>query len=121
MQDKPGKELGKVKIHQDAISAIANQAISEIEGVVKMSGSIVDSLAERLGKKTPDKGVRTEVIGEEVKVEVSVVVSFGTKIPEVAWQIQKNVRKAIEEMTGLHVQAINVNVEGVELPKKDKA
>lgn len=113
--DKSGIELGKVKIHHEAISSIAGHAVSGIPGVVKMSGSIVENIAEKLGKKYPDKGIRTEVMGEEVKIDVSVIVRYGSKIPEIAWQIQKNVRKCVEEMTGLHVTSVNVNIEGVEL------
>ncbi len=113
--DKTGVELGKVKIHHDAVSSIAGHVVSAIPGVVKMSGSIVENIAEKLGKKYLDKGIRTEVLGEEVRIDVSVVVRYGSKIPEIAWQIQKNVRKNVEEMTGLHVTSVNVNIEGVEL------
>lgn len=120
MNEKHGVELGKVKIHHEAISTIAGHAVSAIPGVLKMSGSIVENIAEKLGKKAPDKGIRTEILGEEVKIDVSVVVRYGTKIPEIAWQIQKNVRKQIEEMTGLHVTSVNVNIEGVELTKEER-
>jgi len=120
MQDKKDPELGKVKIHHEAISTISSQAVSGINGLVKLSGNIVENIAERLGRKTFDKGIRTKVLGEDVKVDVSVIVEYGTKIPEIAWQIQNNITKAIEEMTGLHVSSVNVNIEGVELPKKDK-
>ena len=119
MDNKHGVELGKVKIHHEAISTIASQVVSTIPGVVKMSGSIVENIAEKLGKKAPDKGIRTEILGEEVKIDVSAIVRYGTKIPEIAWQIQKNVRKAIEEMTGLHVTSVNVNIEGVQLQDKE--
>lgn len=120
MADKNGSELGKVKIHHEAISTIAGHIISEIPGVVRMSGSVVENIAERLGKRALDKGIRTEVMGNEVKVEVSVVIRFGVKIPEIAWQIQKKIRKAIEEMTGLHVANINVNIEGVKIDKHEE-
>jgi len=89
--------------------------VNSIPGVASLSGNIVDSLTEKLGKRVPDKGIQTEIIGEEVAINISVIVKFGTKIPEVAWQIQKNVRKNVEDMTGLHVKNINVNVEGVQL------
>lgn len=120
MNNKTGVELGKVKIHHEAVSTIASQIVSTIPGVVKMSGSIVENIAEKLGKKPPDKGIRTEILGEEVKIDVSVIVRYGTKIPEIAWQIQKNVRKAIEEMTGLHVRNVNVNIEGVQLTVEEE-
>lgn len=120
MNNKTGIELGKVKIHHEAISTIACQVVSTISGVVEMSGSIVENIAEKLGKKNPDKGIKTEIMGEEVKIDVSVIVKYGSKIPEIAWQIQKNVRKTIEETTGLHVTSVNVNIEGVELPGKEE-
>ncbi len=119
MNNKTGVELGKVKIHHEAISTIASQVITTIPGVVEMSGSIVENIAEKLGKKNPDKGIKTEIMGEEVRIAVSVIVRYGTKIPEIAWQIQKNVRKNIEELTGLHVTSVNVNIEGVQLPIKE--
>lgn len=118
MNVKQDVELGKVKIHHEAISTIASQVVSTIPGVVQMSGSIVENIAEKFGKRSPDKGIKTEIIGEEVKIDVSIIVRYGTKIPEVSWQIQKNVRKAVEEMTGLHVKNVNVYVEGVELTSK---
>lgn len=120
MNNKTGIELGKVKIHHEAISTIACHVVSTISGVVEMSGSIVENIAEKLGKKNPDKGIKTEIMGEEVKIDVSVIVKYGSKIPEIAWQIQKNVRKTIEEMTGLHVTNVNINIEGVELPGKEE-
>lgn len=119
MNNKTSVELGKVKIHHEAISTIASQAVTSLPGIVEMSGSIVENIAEKLGKKNPDKGIKTEIVGEEVKIDVSIIVKYGIKIPEVAWQIQKNVRKTIEEFTGLHVTSVNVNIEGVELPGKE--
>lgn len=118
--DKTGVELGKVKIHHEAISAIAGHAVSTIPGVVKTSGTIVENIVEKLGKRSPDKGIKTEVIGEEVKIDISIIVRYGVKIPEIAWQIQKNVRKSVEEMTGLHVTNVNVNIEGVEQMTKQE-
>lgn len=120
MTEKNGNGLGKVKIHHEAISTIAAHVISDIAGVIKMGGSVVENIAERLGKKTPDKGIKTEVMGNEVRIGVSIVVGFGVKIPEISWQIQKKIRKAVEDMTGLHVASVNVNIEGVQLPEKGK-
>lgn len=121
MQNKPEIELGKVKIFNEAISTIASHAVNTIPGVANMRGNIVETISERLGKRVPDKGIRTEVMGEEVNVDIAVVVKYGTRIPEIAWQIQKNVRKAIEDMTGLHVKNVNVNVEGVQLAVKNES
>lgn len=120
MDNKTDLELGKVNIHHEVISTIASKAACTIPGVVRMSGSIVENIAEKLGKRTQDKGIRTEVVGEEVKIDVSVILLYGTKIPDIAWQIQKNVRKAIEELTGLHVMHVNVNVEGVQDKDNEK-
>jgi len=120
MTEKNGNGLGKVKIHHEAISTIAAHVVSDIPGVIGMGGSVVENIAEKLGKKTPDKGIKTEVTGNEVRIDVFVIVGFGVKIPEVSWQIQKKIRKAVEDMTGLHVAGVNINIEGVQLPADEK-
>jgi len=112
--------LGKVNIQHDAISTIARQVIEGIPGIVRMSGSVVSAIAGRFSKRKRGKGIKTKVKGDEVYIEVFVIVEYGVKIPEIAWQIQKNIRKAIEEMTGLHVSSVDVNIEGVELPEKSE-
>ena len=71
-------------------------------------------------KKNPSRGVKVYVGEKEAAVDVYVIVEFGVRIPEVAHEIQRNIKKAIESMTGLAVVEINVHIQGVSLPSDSK-
>ena len=69
------------------------------------------------GKKNLSKGVKVSVGENSAAIDLYVVVEYGVKIPEVAYQVQENVRKAVESMTGLNVSAVNIHVQNVMIPK----
>ena len=113
-------DTGSVKIADEVVAIIAGLAAAEVKGVAGMSGGIVGGIAEFVGKKNPSKGVRVEVGEKEAAVDLFVIVEFGVKIPEVAREVQRNVKKSIEAMTGLSVVEINVHIQGVALPQESK-
>src|SRR5690554_5381326 len=92
---------GNLNIADDVISTIANIAASEVEGVTAMSSGIADGIVEMFGKKPLGKGVKIEKKEGEVKIDLFIVVNYGVRIPDVAWEVQDNVKKSIEAMTGL--------------------
>lgn len=109
-------ELGTVQIHNSVIAAITREASLKIAGVLELSGSLVDGLAGMIGKKSGDRGIRVEFEDTAVVIEVHVVLAYGVRIPHVAWQIQTEVRKAVEQMTGKPVKAVNVVIQSVRIP-----
>lgn len=111
-------ENGNVKISNEVISIIAGVAASEIDGVVSMSGGITGGITEILGMKNLSKGVKVEVNEKEVIIDIFITVEYGVKISEVGRKVQENVKKTVENMTGLKVKAINVNIQDVSFPKK---
>lgn len=113
-------ELGKVQIAPEVLEVIAGMAASEVEGVAHMSGGFVGEIAERFGRKNVARGVRVEVGQREAAVDVSIVVKYGHRIPDVAREIQDSVRNAIESMTGLTVVEVNVHIVDVELRQEEK-
>ncbi|MBS4030475.1 MAG: Asp23/Gls24 family envelope stress response protein [Clostridiales bacterium] len=106
-------ELGNIRIADEVVAIIAGLAATEVEGVAGMSGGIAGGLADMLGKRNLSKGVKVEVGEKQASIDVYIVVKFGARIPDVAWNIQENVKKAIESMTGLEILKINVHVQGV--------
>ncbi|MTI94892.1 MAG: Asp23/Gls24 family envelope stress response protein [Firmicutes bacterium] len=106
---------GSIKIADEVVSIIAGLATIEIEGVAGMSGGFVGGIAEMLGKRNLSKGVKVAVGEVETAVDLCLIVDYGINIPEVAEQVQKNVKQAIEGMTGLDVVQVNVHVQGVKL------
>jgi len=118
MNQKP-EDFGSVKIADEVVEIIAGIAATDIKGVAGMSGGIVGGIAEMLGKKNLSKGVKVQLGEKEVTVDLYIVVEYGVKIPDVAWEIQEKVKKAIESMTGLNVLEINIHVQGVIMEKEE--
>ena len=104
---------GNIAISNDVIATIAAIAAKSIDGVYGMVNSLTGGFAELLGKKNPSKGVKVTVNDRDVKIDMFVVVEYGVKIPDVAWEIQGKTKSEVEAMTGLNVTAVNVNIEGV--------
>ncbi len=113
-------ELGVVKIADEVVSIIAGMAASDVEGVASMSGGIAGGIAEVLGRRNVTKGVKVEVGIEEAKIDIFIVVNYGNRIPDVAWDIQESVKNAIEDMTGLRVAHVNIHVQGVQFPQEEE-
>ncbi|GAA0350988.1 Asp23/Gls24 family envelope stress response protein [Bacillus horti] len=113
-------ELGKVEIAPEVIEVIAGLAASEIEGVAFMSGGFVGGIAERLGRKNLAKGVKVELGETQTVIDVSIVVEFGVRIPDVATAVQENVNSAIQNMTGLDVIEVNVHVVSVHVKQGEE-
>lgn len=113
-------ELGSIRIADEVVSVIAGLAAMEVEGVGAMSGGIAGGIAEVLGRRNLSKGIKVEVGSEEARLDIFIIVKYGVRIPDVAWDIQERVKKAVETMTGLRVIQVNVHVQGVNIPSREK-
>ena len=111
-----------IKIADDVVAVIAGVAVSEISGVANMAGGFAGGISEVLsGKKNLAKGIKVDIINEkETKIDVNIIVEYGTRIPNVAYEIQTKVKKAVETMTGLKVLEVNVHVQGVNINNENK-
>ena len=108
-----------IKIADDVVAVIAGVAVSEVQGVFGMSGGFAGGISEVLsGKKNLAKGIKVEVNDKTTKIDVNIIVEYGTRIPDVAYEIQNKVKKAVETMTGLTVTEVNVHVQGVNTDNK---
>lgn len=107
-------ESSNIKISNDVVAVIAGKAVSEAPGVYAMAGGFAGGISEVLsGKKNLSKGIKVEVGEKETRIDVNIIVEYGTRIPDVAFDIQNRVKSAVEGMTGLKVVAVNVHVQGV--------
>ena len=113
-------DLGTIEIAPEVIEVIAGLATLEIDGVAGMSGGLSSGIAELLGRKNLSKGVKVEVGQREAAVDVSIIVHYGRKIPEISGEIQRNVKRSIESMTGLHVVEVNVHIHDVHFKTGEK-
>jgi uncharacterized alkaline shock family protein YloU len=112
-------ESGTIRIANEVVRIIAGIAASEVKGIIGMSGGVADGFAELLMKKNLAKGVKVEVGERQVAVDLFVIVEYGSKIPEIAYLVQENVKRAVESMTGLEVIEVNVHIQGVEFRNEE--
>ncbi|MBP3964367.1 MULTISPECIES: Asp23/Gls24 family envelope stress response protein [Paenibacillus] len=113
-------DMGTIQIAPEVIEVIAGLATIEVRGVAGMSGGFAGGIAELLGRKNLSKGVKVEVGQREAAVDVSIIVEYGHRIPEIAADIQNNVKRSIEMMTGLHVVEVNVHIHDVHFKTVEK-
>ena len=107
-------ENTNIKIADDVIAVIAGAAASEVPGVSSMAGGFAGGISEVFsGKKNFAKGIKVEAGEKETKIDVNIIVEYGARIPDVAFEIQNRVKKAVEGITGLKVVEVNVHVQGV--------
>ncbi len=111
---------GTISYANEVIATIAGVAANEIDGIAGMCVS--GGFSEILGRnRTITKGVKVEVGSQEAAVDLYIVVEYGQPIQKVAHEVQENVRKALESLTGLHVVRVDVHVQGVSFEKEKKA
>ena len=112
------EEEDNINISEEVITTISGIAVSEISGVAEMAGGITGGITEVLsGKKNLSKGIKADVAGNNVKIDVNIIVNYGVRIPDVAFDIQNKVKQTVENMTGLKVNEGKVHVQGVNVEK----
>jgi len=114
---------GTVSFATDVVATIAGLAANEIEGVASMTNPN-SSFADILSRKSTrnyTRGVKVDIANNKVAVDVTIIVDYGSPVPDVARSIQENVKKAIETMSGLDVLSVDVHVQGVSFEKENKA
>lgn len=110
-------EIGDVKIASDVVTVIATMAATEVEGIAGMSGSLTGELAEKFGVKSNNKGIKVQINEEIVSIDLFLVVEYGVRVPDVAWEVQQNVKKSVETMTGMKVSGVNIHIQGIHVVK----
>ena len=91
-----------IQISNDVIAVIAGVAVSEVQGVSSMAGGFAGGISEVLsGKKNLAKGIKVDKEENKVKIDVNIIVEYGTRIPDIAFEIQNRVKTSVENMTCL--------------------
>ncbi|MCX7014664.1 MAG: Asp23/Gls24 family envelope stress response protein [Candidatus Sumerlaeota bacterium] len=107
------ENLGDIKIQNEVVATIASIATAEVEGIVSLSGKrFLDPLRSQKG---PDKGIKVEVEENRAKITVDIKVVYGNVIYDTAHRLQQRIKNAVEQMTGLIVDSVEVNVRDIVL------
>ena len=114
LEEEIKSENDGIQISSDVVAVIAGVAVSEVQGVAGMAGGFAGGISEVFsGKKNLAKGIKADINDGKAKLDVNIIVEYGSRIPDVAFEIQNRVKKAVENMTGLVVEEVNVHVQGV--------
>ncbi|GGG12844.1 Asp23/Gls24 family envelope stress response protein [Paenibacillus abyssi] len=112
-------DLGKVFITDEVISIIAGSAAMECYGLVGMASrkQLKDGIAELLGRENLSRGVEVRRENEFLHIDLYIIVSYGTKISEVAHNIQSKVKYVLNDVVGLQVDHVHIFVQGVRVSR----
>ena len=106
---------GIVSISDDVVAMLASIAATEVDGVASMVGNITNELMSRVGVKKLTKGVKVMVVDGKVNVDLAIMIDYGYNIPETCQSVQNKVKAAIESMTGLTVDIVNIRIGGINM------
>lgn len=110
-------EMGNIDVSEEVIATIAGGAALECYGLVGMASrsQIKDGIAELLGRDNLSKGIEVRTNEAGVELDLYIIVSYGTKISEVAHNVQTKVKYALNQALSLHANTVNIYVQGVRL------
>lgn len=108
-------EYGQIEVTNEVIATIAGGAAIDCYGIVGMASKsqLRDGISEILRKENFTKGIIVRQEEDIVHIDMYIIVSYGTKISEVAHNVQNKVKYTLDQTLGLSVDSINIYVQGV--------
>lgn len=112
---------GRIEVAESAVVTIVREAVIGSYGIVDLAPrSLGSSLVHRLGFGSDARGIDVTVDGARVSIDVSVVVEYGLPIFTVASNVMQAVTFHVERTLGMHVQRVNVNVDGLHVTRPSR-
>ena len=115
---------GTVSFATEVVATIAGLATTEVEGVASMwsPSGIADMLSfKKQQSRNLTRGVNVSITEDVAKIVLTIVIDYGFTVPDVAGKIQKNVKKAVETMSGLTVESVDVQVQSISFEREQQA
>lgn len=112
-------EYGKIHVTNDVIAVLAGSAALECYGLIGMASrkQLKDGIAELLGRDNFTRGVEVRQEQDGMVIDLYIIVSYGTKISEVALNVQNRVKYVLGDVVGFDVLNVNIFVQGVRVTK----
>ena len=107
-----GQSAGNLKISRDVLATIARYATMEIEGVASLA-SFTTNIRGWLLKKQSAKPITIDLKDDIAAIDIHVNIKAGVNIPQTAEKIQSAVKEAVQNMTGIAVSRVNINIAGI--------
>ncbi len=115
-ESQVAQELGLLTVNRKVVKAVIHRIASDVPGVVQLGG---DSIWKRLFKflnwKLGPRGIELELADGEAAMTLTLVVRMGSRVPEIAAEVRRRVKKALKEQLGIDVRTVNVNITSVKV------
>jgi|LDZT01.1.fsa_nt_gi uncharacterized alkaline shock family protein YloU len=119
-------DKGKINISRMTLEFLIHSVLNNIKGVVGPNKTVLREFSKKLAKTAQSKKdgvnqeIRIEIKPDTIIINLFLVVHYGIRIPDLTWEIQTKVKEKLKEITGLEINTINVHINGISYPNKNK-
>jgi uncharacterized alkaline shock family protein YloU len=119
-------DKGKINISRMTLESLIHSVLKNIKGVVGPKKTVLREFNKKLAKTAQSKKdgvnqeIRIEIKPNTIIINLFLVVHYGIRIPDLTWEIQAKVKEKLKEITGLEINTINVHINGISYPNKNK-
>lgn len=120
--------LGEIYIEKETIESIVNLNLADVKGVIGSRKTIVKEITDMLmGNTSKDesnessRNIKVEIKGNKPSINLYVIIKYGVRIPDIAWDIQSRIKKDLAKKLDSDINEINIHVQGIQFPKKTQS
>jgi len=121
-------DLGEINVTKETIGSIVSLNLSDVKGVVGSRKSIIKEITDMLRGDTSEneiekasRTIKVEIKDNEPLINLYIIIKYGVRIPNIAWDIQSRVKEGLMEKLGTDINEIDIHVQGIQFPKKTQA
>ena len=120
--------LGEINVSIETIGSIVSLNLADVKGVVGSRKSIIKEMTDMLRGDTSEnereeasRTIKVEIKDNKPLINLHIIIKYGVRIPDIAWDIQNRVKEGLREKLGTDINEINIHVQGIQFPKKTQS
>jgi len=121
-------DLGEINVTKETIRSIVSLNLADVKGVVGSRKSIIKEITDMLRgdaseNETEDatRNIKVEIKDNKPLINLNIIIKYGVRIPDIAWDIQSRVKEKLMKKLGIDVNEIDIHVQGIQFPKKTQS
>lgn len=121
-------DLGEINITRETIESMISLNLADVKGVVGSRKTIIKEITDMLSGTT--NGSEIDISSRNIKVEIKnnkplvnlyIIIKYGVRIPDIAWEIQNRIKENIMKKLAINVNKIDIHIQGIQFPKKTQS
>ena len=121
-------DLGEINITKETIRSIVSLNLADVKGVVGSRKTIMKEITDMLKGDTSEneieeasRNIKVEIKDNKPLINLSIIIKYGVRIPDIAWDIQSRVKESLTKKLGVDVDEIDIHVQGIQFPKRTQS